>query len=100
MPSRTGEYTFEPLIADRLPMMINCSVHPAMSAVVRVFEHGYFALTDVDGAFVIKDAPIGTFRIFIWHEAIGYLDGKRGSTGKVIPLTRKITDLGTLSLSP
>jgi hypothetical protein len=43
-----------------------------MKAWVRVFNHPYFALTNTDGVFEIKDAPAGDWRLYVWHEAAGW----------------------------
>ncbi|VTR99878.1 cupredoxin domain-containing protein [Tuwongella immobilis] len=99
LPSKSGVHTFTDLVADTLPMTINCNVHPWMNAYMRVFDHGYFAVTDADGKFEIKNAPKGKVRIFIWHEGAGYLGGREGRAGKVIEVTGTVTDLGKLELS-
>jgi plastocyanin len=45
-----------------------CNVHAEMSAYVVVAETPYFAKTDRDGKFVLKDVPPGKYAIKIWHE--------------------------------
>ena len=37
----------------------SCDIHPWMKGWVRIFDHPYFALTDADGKFEIKNAPGG-----------------------------------------
>jgi plastocyanin len=56
------------LAAQRLPISVACNIHPWMTAQVRVFDHPYYALTDKDGKFEIKDVPVGTWRIVYQHE--------------------------------
>jgi hypothetical protein len=34
-----------------------------MTGYVRIFEHPYYAVTDENGNFEIKNAPVGKFRI-------------------------------------
>src|SRR4051812_39112552 len=48
---------------ERLPIKVECNIHPWMNGRVGVFTHPYFALTDADGNFEIKNAPAGKYRI-------------------------------------
>jgi plastocyanin len=48
-----------------------CNVHPEMSAFLVVVPTPYFAVTDSDGAYEIKDVPPGTYTLKTWSE-----DGK------------------------
>jgi plastocyanin len=48
-----------------------CNVHPEMSGYVVIVATPYFAVTDKDGAFEIKDVPPGTYTLKTWSE-----DGK------------------------
>jgi hypothetical protein len=48
-----------------------CNVHPEMSAFLVVAPTPYFAVTDADGSFEIKDVPPGTYTLRTWSE-----DGK------------------------
>jgi hypothetical protein len=45
-----------------------CNVHAEMSAYVVVVETPYFAVSDKDGRFVIRDVPPGTYDVIAWHE--------------------------------
>jgi hypothetical protein len=44
-----------------------CNVHAEMSAYVVVTETPYFARTDKDGKFVLKDVPPGKYTLKVWH---------------------------------
>ena len=55
--------------------------HTWMSAYVYVFDHPYFAVTDGEGKFTIKDVPAGKYELEVWHEPIGE---------KLAPVTRTI----------
>ena len=46
-----------------------CNVHPEMSGYVVVVPTPYFAVTDKDGNFVIKDIPDGSYTLKTWSEA-------------------------------
>jgi hypothetical protein len=91
------------------PMPISCGTHRWMGAWVRIFDHPYFAVTDADGNFEIKDAPAGNFWLVVWHEEGGWRDQK---TVKIndkdvrqigMPVTIKanaVADLGQLGIKP
>ena len=51
-----------------------CNVHPEMSGYVVVVPTPYFAVTDKDGNFEIKDVPDGSYTLKTWSEV-----GKPGS---------------------
>jgi plastocyanin len=89
--------TISDLKADKYPVKFTCDIHGWMGAWVRIFDNPYFAVTDEDGKFEIKDAPAGTFQMVIWHES-GYGPGQR----KGIPVTiaaGKTTDVGEIKLT-
>jgi plastocyanin len=48
-----------------------CNVHPEMSGYLIIVSTPYFAVTDLSGAFDIKDIPPGTYALKTWSE-----DGK------------------------
>lgn len=45
-----------------------CNVHPEMSGYVVVVPTSYFAVTDKDGNFEIKDVPAGHYTLKTWSE--------------------------------
>lgn len=47
-----------------------CNVHPEMEGYVFVVETPYFAVSDKDGAYLIKDVPPGKYTLKIWHEKL------------------------------
>lgn len=76
-----GSYKAEKALeAQKNPATFACNIHPWMSGRVVIFDHPYYALTDADGKFEIKNAPEGKFRIFYRHEN-GYHKGKEGAKG-------------------
>src|SRR6187397_2529306 len=48
-----------------------CEIHSHMSAVIRVFDHGWFNVPKEDGAYSIDDVPPGDHTLVAWHERIG-----------------------------
>jgi plastocyanin len=48
-----------------------CNVHPEMSGYLVIAPTPYFAVTDSDGTFEIKNVPAGTYTVKTWSE-----DGK------------------------
>lgn len=78
-------YKFEkPLVAESSAIAFSCTIHPWMQGQLRVFDHPYFALTDADGKFEMKNVPAGKYRIVYWHESTGFKDGQKGRVGEPI----------------
>jgi len=73
------------LVKENPPIQYKCTIHGWMTGYVRVFDHPYFAVTDDDGKFEIKNAPVGKFRIVYWHEN-GVKGGAQGRFGEVIEI--------------
>lgn len=96
-----GQVVLKDFVAHRLPIKIECNIHPWMNGWVRVFNHPYFAVTDADGNFEFKDAPAGKYRLMVWHGSGGWRGGAKGKDGT--PITIKsggVTDLGSLDYPP
>jgi len=62
------EHTFT---AKEVMVPFKCDVHGWMNAYVGVLDHPYFAVTDADGKFDLKQLPPGTYTIEAWHEKLG-----------------------------
>ncbi|MCI0743283.1 MAG: hypothetical protein L0Y72_30010, partial [Gemmataceae bacterium] len=92
-----GQDVVKDLKPERFPIEIADSIHPWMRAWVRVFDHPYFAVTDEDGNFEIKNAPVlkGQLRLFIWQEngMRGGAPGRFGQTLKVKPGAMDLKEL-------
>jgi plastocyanin len=96
-----GRFKVEDIAARPLPMLVKCDIHPWMSGRIAVLKHPYFAVTDADGKFEIKDAPAGDFRLVIWQEEAGWVvgDTKPNKNGKKITIKDgDTTDLGKIPL--
>lgn len=61
---QTKSFTFNDLGA--APLL--CNVHPEMSGYVVVVPTPYFATTNKDGEFEIKDVPDGSYTLNTWSE--------------------------------
>jgi plastocyanin len=55
---------------------LKCDVHQWMTGYVWVQNNSYFAVTDGEGKFTIKDVPAGTWAVEAWHERFGTKTGK------------------------
>ena len=53
------------------PIEMRCDFHPWMRAFVFAMDHPFFAVTNEQGRFEIKDVPAGKYTLAIWHEAYG-----------------------------
>lgn len=56
---------------EEIAISVKCNVHPWMKGYVAVLKHPYFAVTDKDGKFDVKDLPPGTYTITAWQEKLG-----------------------------
>lgn len=63
LPSNTA--TFFEWKAEPFPMSVECSIHGWMKMVAMVFNHPYFAVTDDDGNFEIKNVPAGPIELVL-----------------------------------
>ncbi len=80
---------------------LTCGAHPWMKGFMFVFDHPYFAVTDVNGFFEIKIAPAGKQRMVVWHEGIGWLGGAAGKDGREVEVKQgEVLDLGKIELKP
>jgi plastocyanin len=50
---------------------VHCDAHTFMHGFMQVSDNPYLAVTDAEGNFSIKDIPAGTYKVKIWHEALG-----------------------------
>jgi hypothetical protein len=73
------------LVPEAGAIQYKCTIHGWMKGYVRIFDHPYAAVTDADGKFVIKNAPVGKYRIVFWHEN-GLRGGADGRFGEEIEI--------------
>jgi plastocyanin len=80
------------LKADKRPITVSCNIHPWMKGWIRVYDHPYFAVTDKDGKFEIKGAPVGKYKIWYWSDT-GWKGGAAGANGEDVTIKAGGTDL-------
>jgi len=55
---------------------VTCDLHSWMVAYIVVTPHSYFAMTEKNGTFEIKDVPPGKYTLKVWHESLGEVSRK------------------------
>ena len=50
---------------------VSCDLHNWMVAYIVVTPHSYFAMTQSNGTFEIKNVPPGKYTLKLWHESLG-----------------------------
>lgn len=85
---------FKNRLPERLPIEIQCNIHPWMKARWLVLDHPYGAISDDAGRFKISDLPAGDHELVLWQERIGYINRKF----KVTVVAGKTIDVGTIAV--
>ena len=67
------EHRYKYNVEERIPNPLSCSIHPWMTGYVLVRNTPYFAVTDEDGKFEIKNVPAGEWTFRLWQENVGYV---------------------------
>jgi plastocyanin len=77
----------ESFAREEIAIPVKCNIHPWMRGYVAVFKHPFFAVTDKNGNFDLKNLPPGSYTITAWHEKLGTRSQKitvsAGQPGKV-----------------
>ena len=50
--------------------LIKCNLHPFLQSRGVIVDNPYYAITDEEGKFSIKDIPPGTYKVIAWHPFI------------------------------
>ncbi len=75
---------------------IYCNIHPQMSAVIVTVDSPYFAESTSDGTYSIKDVPMGTYELHLWHERSD--DRELAAQTRRVKLDSAVVDLGIFEL--
>jgi hypothetical protein len=54
-----------------VPIPFKCNQHPWEKAYVGVFNHPFFAISDMFGRYEIRGIPPGSYKLVAWHEKLG-----------------------------
>src|SRR5450631_2483071 len=75
-------------------VMVNCRLHTNMSAAIVVTPGPYFARSDEDGHFVLRNVPPGRHTVVAWHKTAGFFrqtldfhEGRATALEFIIPLS-------------
>lgn len=72
MAPKAPDLTLDPSAAKPDDVIgLQCDVHGWMKAYVVVNDSPYFAVTDAEGKFEIKDLPAGDYTLEAWHPTLG-----------------------------
>ncbi len=88
------------LKADKQAIAVSCNIHPWMKGWIWCFDHPYFAVTDENGHFEIKNAPVGKFNMVVWQEDMGFKGGSAGRSGTPIEIKKGDNDIGKIEIKP
>jgi hypothetical protein len=58
-------------IKPEIMIPVKCNIHSWMHAFIGVLAHPYFAVSQDDGKFEIRNLPPGTYTIAVWQEKLG-----------------------------
>jgi hypothetical protein len=88
------------LVADRVPLKLQCDIHNWMDGYLMVFDHPFFATTGPDGSFEIAGIPAGGQNLIVWHSTVGYVT-TGGRMGMAIKIgSGEVTDTGPIKIDP
>jgi hypothetical protein len=99
--SAANPLTYVPAAAETKPVEVTCDIHPWMKAYWLILDNPYFAVTDEQGNFEIKNAPAGTQKLIVWQEALdkqGFLTGSSGDP--VVVKANETTTLPDFRIEP
>lgn len=87
-------------VAEAVPTVVLCGVHPWESAYLLVHDSPYFAITDKDGKFTLANLPVGEWQFTVWHEKCGYVNAMPAWKRGVFTMAIKAgdNDLGTIKV--
>lgn len=57
-------------------IQVTSNTHDWIRGYIFIFDHPYAAVTDNNGAFIMKDIPAGEYILNVWHEGFGVKEKK------------------------
>jgi hypothetical protein len=85
----------------RIPGLVNCSIHQWMRAWVWPHEGPYATVSGTDGTFVLAKLPVGEWEFQAWHERSGWVNRRVWTQGRFkVRIKPGKNDLGTIKLAP
>lgn len=87
--NKTKSHKYEKLGCESVLL---CNVHPEMEAYIIVLQNPYFAVTDKNGNFSIKNVPPGKYNLKVWNVRLRAKDQKiTVPTSKKLNVNFKLT---------
>ena len=80
---------------DRRIFVMQCGFHAYMESWGMAVDNPYFAITQVDGTFSLRDVPPGDYTLLAWHPGVGTMTEK-----KVAVLAKQMVNADFLFESP
>lgn len=71
LPKQGLEISKPKILAKAGLLSLTCDAHDFMQGWIWVLEHPYAVVTGSDGSFELKDVPAGSYKLTVWHEALG-----------------------------
>ena len=68
-----------------------CNVHSDMSAYIVVVDTPFYAITDKQGRFMLKDVPPGSYTLHVWHESGAKLTQTLAVTAAMKPIALSLS---------
>jgi hypothetical protein len=73
---KQGMKTTQKFDKPEVMVKVKCEVHNWMASYVGVLEHPFYAVSDDQGNFTIKNLPAGEYELEAWHEKYGTMTMK------------------------
>jgi len=68
----TAGMTFDFTLKDpEILMLVRCQIHKWMLGYIGVVSNPFFDVTQADGAFTLRNVPVGKYTVETWHERYG-----------------------------